>query len=105
MAKVPRLRFNQLLELAVLSDKYDLAKSLEPAARVWVQAYRELAGFPDATDLGGWLFIAWSFRLNEMFDKLAEMFMIGVAIDENAVWTFCGEKTVKFPQMRAGYSE
>jgi hypothetical protein len=72
--EVPRLIcFDQLVNIAELSEKYCLYGALYPWAQRWmeqmkIQAY--LSGYED------WLLIAWAFRKREVFLKLSQILIL-----------------------------
>lgn len=63
------LSFTQLLNMAILCDKYDTVRIVRPWIRQWQKPLEHLAltsGYEE------WLFIAWTFGDFDTFEKLAK---------------------------------
>jgi hypothetical protein len=62
------LRFENLLELAIVCDKYDCAGEVLPWVGTWAEYWEPLkltSGYE------GWLLIAWVFGIEEGFEELS----------------------------------
>lgn len=63
------LTFVQLLNLAILCDKYDTVRIVRPWIRQWQEPLEDLALTPGYEE---WLFIAWTFGDSVTFKNLAQ---------------------------------
>lgn len=71
-----RLHIDKLYELAVVCDKYDMAKVLVPWSIVWMEANQD-------DDDPRWLAVAWVFRDTSEFNRVTSMLMYYTTLDEN----------------------
>lgn len=74
-----KMKIDEFYELAIVCDKYDMAKVLVPWAKLWVcpEEYAD-----DDTDLR-WLVIAWVFRLEMKFHDITRLLMLETCLDED----------------------
>lgn len=74
------IRFNDLLNVAVLCDKYDMAEIVNPWIPRWMGQWES-----SATDVGreGWLFISWTFGMRRMYEKVAKNLVLNLAIGDD----------------------
>ena len=70
--------FKDLVELAIVCDKYDCRGGLLPWVDIWTAAWK-----PHMLDSGyeEWLFIAWVFGIKEGFDELSRRVILESYID------------------------
>ena len=70
--------FKDLVELAIVWDKYDCRGGLLPWVDIWTAAWK-----PHMLDSGyeEWLFIAWVFGIKEVFDELSRKLILESYID------------------------
>lgn len=63
------ISFQNLLDLAVICDKYDCAAAVSLWADIWVKDWKKMA-----QDAGyeQWLFIAWTFGVEDVFQNLSK---------------------------------
>ena len=76
------LTFEELLQISMLSDKYDMVQLLGPWVSDWVRALKSRAfevGFEE------WLFIAWALGDHEMHDNLSRHLVLTVRMSKDGV--------------------
>lgn len=67
--EVPRsLKYNQLLRVSILCDKYDIVTLVRPWLPTWIEDLKHL---PCRAGYEGWLFIAWVFGDSSTFERIA----------------------------------
>jgi hypothetical protein len=72
--KVPaHLEFNQLLRLAVLTDKYQATQIVRPWISTWIKGLEHLANKDGHEE---WLWIAWEFGLSNSFERVAKRLVL-----------------------------
>lgn len=64
------LSFEQLYEMAVVCDKYDTVTLVTPWLGGW--ATEEMRGFANEPDYERWLFIAYTFGFDDVFERAAK---------------------------------
>jgi len=81
--------FDELVQVAVLSDKYDLAVALRFTASAWrgrwrCKVNRTMAGSDTLADPGfeNWLLVSWVFGETEIFKRLSEILIRTAIINE-----------------------
>jgi hypothetical protein len=76
------MTFNVLRQLAVLSDKYDIAHVVRLYALAWITVCKETnPEFYRKEDEEDWIFIAWVFKKRNVFTKLAKHLCRNARID------------------------
>ena len=87
-SEVPKsITFACLAELAVLCDKYDTVSLVQPFIENWMSPWTLLcleSGYED------WLFIAWTFGCQQIFDRLAESLVLSTSAGDLDL-LFCDE--------------
>lgn len=85
---VPKsVTFACLAELAVLCDKYDTVGLVQPFIENWMRPWTLLcleSGYED------WLFIAWTFGCQQIFDRLVESLVLSTSASDLDL-LFCDE--------------
>lgn len=82
--RVPqKLSFEELLALAVLTDKYDATRLVQPWIQSWIAGLEHLLLEPGYEE---WLWIAWGFGQLESFQRLALHLAREIEVSENG---FC----------------
>jgi hypothetical protein len=72
--KVPsRLEFNQLLSVAILTDKYQATQIVRPWLLTWVKHLEHLV---DKEGYEEWLWIAWEFGISDVFERVASRLVL-----------------------------
>ena len=66
--------FDDLVHIAILADKYDLAELLLPWVGGWVKHVQEYDS--EIIDDCGWLFVAWSFGIASIFKRVTNMIIL-----------------------------
>ncbi|KAF8542833.1 hypothetical protein BDD12DRAFT_875770 [Trichophaea hybrida] len=87
---VPKeIDFEKLVQVAVLSDKYDLAVALRFTASAWrgrwrCKVNRTMSGSDSLADPGyeNWLLVSWVFGEAEIFKRLSEILVRAAIINE-----------------------
>lgn len=83
--KVPQcLKYEQLLEVSILCDKYDTVTLVRPWLPKWLKELEEL---PDRAGYEEWLFIAWVFGDSSTFMRIAFRLVLEMKISS------CGKYT------------
>ena len=79
------LSYDELVQLAILCDYYDVAEVVQPWITNWIhhvqkrQAKNKLAA-------EGWLFVAWTFGIEDIFERVSTYLIRNVAIStENTI--------------------
>lgn len=71
---VPKaISFKNLLDLAIICDKYDCAAGVSLWIDIWSQKWKAMAlvaGYEQ------WLFIAWTFGMGEVFESLSKKLIL-----------------------------
>ena len=76
----PDLKFEEILEMAALCDKYDCVGLVQPWLELWLVNEERDCVDPGHED---WLFIAWVFGREKIFQKLARKLLREITIDDN----------------------
>jgi hypothetical protein len=77
--EIPKsISFSWLTELAVLCDKYDCVGLAQPFIEKWVSPWTLLCLEPGYE---AWLFIAWSFGCEQIFNLLAASLVLSIELD------------------------
>jgi hypothetical protein len=77
--QIPKsISFSWLTELAVLCDKYDSVRLLQPFIEQWMSPWTLLCLEPGYED---WLFISWSFGCEQIFNLLAASLVLSIELD------------------------
>lgn len=77
--EIPKsISFSWLTELAILCDKYDSVRLLQPFIEQWMSPWTLLCLEPGYE---AWLFIAWSFGCEQIFDLLAASLVLSIELD------------------------
>lgn len=65
----PTISFQNLLDLAIICDKYDCAAGVSLWTDIWTKEWEKMA-----LDAGyeQWLFIAWTFGVKDVFQNLSK---------------------------------
>lgn len=71
--------FECLLEIAVLCDKYDVAQLVRPFIEGWMRPWINFYLEPGYEH---WLFIAWTFGCQEIFDTLASALVLRIEVHQ-----------------------
>lgn len=71
--------FYELLNLAILCDKYDVVKLIRPWYSCWLETDREQYCAPGQEE---WLFIAWTFGKEAVFKDLSKHLVLTMTIDD-----------------------
>jgi hypothetical protein len=72
--KVPlQLEFDQLLSIAVLTDKYQATQIVRPWLSNWVNGLKHLV---DEDGYEEWLWIAWEFGISDSFEHIANRLVL-----------------------------
>lgn len=90
--KLPRVMdFETLLQLAVISDKYDCIALVLPWLQKWVDPL-----MPDVEKPGNeeWLFIAWVFGYDDIFERLAGKLVRDSTLDKDGERLMHGDKVI-----------
>lgn len=72
----------QLLELAIVTDKYDLAEAISPAYQVW-RGDPKTMGVAPGVPATGRIFISWVFGDREWFKAATRHTLLCVGLDEH----------------------
>lgn len=76
--KVPQsLKYEQLLEVSILCDKYDIVTLVRPWLPKWLEGLKDL---PDRAGFEEWLFIAWVFGDSSTFMRVALRLVLEIKI-------------------------
>ena len=73
------LNYKQLLNLALVCDKYDTVELVRPWLPRWEKPLRQFAFEPNQEE---WLFIAWTFGDTEIYKELASTIVSDSTTDE-----------------------
>lgn len=65
----------ELVELAVISEKYELYEAMYPRTLQWIPPHIEEA-LESESGIDGYLFVAWAFREKPLFEKLSRFLII-----------------------------
>ena len=65
------LSFEELVQIAILSDKYDLAELISPWIGGWVKHVQE--NYKENSNDRGWLFVAWTFGIASIFERVSNV--------------------------------
>jgi hypothetical protein len=77
--EIPKsISFSWLTELAILCDKYDSVRLLQPFIEQWMSSWTLLCLEPGYE---AWLFIAWSSGCEQIFDLLAVSLVLSIELD------------------------
>lgn len=77
-ARVPsKLAYNQLLNVAILVDQYDCGELVRPWLKSWLEDEESQSQIDGQEN---WLFIAWVFGREDVFEKLARTMVRNVSI-------------------------
>jgi hypothetical protein len=77
--EIPKsISFAWLTELAILYDKYDSVGLLQPFIEQWISPWTLLCLEPGYE---AWLFIAWSFGCEQIFNLLAASLVLSIELD------------------------
>jgi hypothetical protein len=77
--EIPKsISFSWLTELAILCDKYDSVRLLQPFIEQWISPWALLCLEPGYE---AWLFIAWSFGCEQIFNLLAASLVLSIELD------------------------
>jgi hypothetical protein len=77
--EIPKaISFKWLTELAILCDKYDSVRLLQPFIEQWISPWTLLCLEPGYE---AWLFIAWSFGCEQIFNLLAASLVLSIELD------------------------
>lgn len=80
-SKVPiSISFQNLVDLAIICDKYDCAPGVTLWADVWTEVWKKYALEPG---FERWLFIAWTFGIDEIFMSLSRKLILDGEFDAN----------------------
>lgn len=86
LPEVLELSFTELFNLAIVCDKYEVARLARPLvdSRLWKIPYM----YPDYAEecYPGWLFIAWTFGYTESFVAFASRLVCEVEVREGGVY-------------------
>ena len=74
------LHYERLYQIAILCDQYDCAPLLRPWLESWLGAATERSG---RRGQEGWLFIAWVFGREKVFEDLARELLCQVSIGDD----------------------
>lgn len=78
-SKVPiSISFQNLVDLAIICDKYDCAPGVTLWADVWTEVWKNYALEPG---FERWLFIAWTFGIDEIFMSLSRKLILDGEFD------------------------
>ena len=86
------LRLNELFNLAVLCDKYDAARLVQPWVDHWIQ-HREYSS-RDLDNVEKWLFISWTFGREKLFSKLSTLLLQSLYPNDDGWWELDSEREV-----------
>ena len=84
------LAYEDLVSLAILTDKYDVAEVVQPWITNWVNKHVIPRGLQDLSSLAnseGWLFVAWSFGLVDVFEQIWAVLVKNIAISKDYTLT------------------
>ncbi|OMP84904.1 hypothetical protein BK809_0000656 [Diplodia seriata] len=74
--RVPRrINFQLLLSIAVLTEKYGATKIVRPWSREWLKYNKKVVDKPGHEE---WLWIAWAFGQDQIFERLAKKLVLEV---------------------------
>jgi hypothetical protein len=94
--KVPngKLEYDLLFEVAKLCDQYDCMDLVRPWVAGWLKE-----GKMESMQAGkeGWLFIAWAFGKEKVFDALTKKLVKEIAVDEKGIVLLASGKPVPEP--------
>ncbi|KAK8223642.1 hypothetical protein HDK90DRAFT_97554 [Phyllosticta capitalensis] len=76
------LYFNVLLQVTVLTDKYDMTRLIRPWATSWFQTAQRLVSVTQS-GYEEWLWIAWELGQTHTFETLATHLVKSVRVDNN----------------------
>lgn len=79
--KVPRhIEFEELVNLAVLTDKYQATQIVSPWLKDWLEPLNKTVGKDGYED---WLWIAWEYGLDEIFQLVANQLVLESSVDDS----------------------
>ncbi|KUJ06370.1 uncharacterized protein LY89DRAFT_790538 [Mollisia scopiformis] len=87
--KVPEhLGYETLLNIATLCDQYDCIHLLRPwlVHNLWLQGEEDASNLSFKKGQYGWLFIAWVFGREKIFEDLAVQMVTTIRINANQAW-------------------
>ena len=81
------LSFEDLLQVAIICDKYDAAELVQPWLQGWLMDAQTLSQFVNHE---GWLFISWTFGLSDLFRKVAQTIASDLEVVADSNYTIGG---------------
>jgi hypothetical protein len=75
-----KIGFTELLNVAVICDKYDMAEIVQP----WLSRWKDRLKY-SATEKGyeGWLFISWTFGLPKIYEQVAQNLVLHLTMSND----------------------
>ena len=98
------LAYDDLVKLAIVCDKYDVAEVVQPWITDWINNHKVLESLEDRSRIAnteGWLFVAWTFGLISIFERVSAVLIKNIALSEDYTITISGH-VVKSDYMPPG---